>query len=423
MDALLPEPVTVARVPSADRVYLGHPSVLALPGGRILAAVDYQGPDVRGLGGQMSRYADTNFWMQGRLFASADEGQTWTQKADFPFAHPCLFRDGNQVYLLGQRGGLVIMRSPDGGETWSKPTEIQAKGGFAGAWALSPCSVLRANGHLNVALLVTRADVRRRVMYNTLEPALMRAPEGMNLTVSKSWTWSEPSVTLDQWAPWDAMDGLGLPFFDSAPAAGQATPGRAPPFRPCWTYPHAAHIADPRHHWHDPLGRTVHVLFAADTQRGNLAALARCTAGDDGALRFTPQVCPSGKRQIFLPLPGGNRKFHLVADETAGVTWLLSNQVRNSMQRADGNSRPGQAAEQTHLLQLSFSSNLVDWAPAGWVAGTPTDPLTDPAMDIRGKDLAVVACARDAEDKGNRHVKRLVFGLVRDFRKQLYAMA
>lgn len=425
MDALTPI-TTVFALPGADRVYLGHPSVLALPGGRILAAVDLLGPGVRDLTGPKSRYADTQHWMQGRLFASADEGQTWVCKQEYGFGQACLFRDGNQVYLLGHHGSLMIMKSPDGGETWSKPEALRPKGGGAETYSHSPCSVLHAHGQVYATLMrAPEATGRRRVFPGTLMPVLLRAMAGSNLLNSRSWSWSEPAADCEHLAPWESVEGFGLPFFETPAATGGATAPRRPwSPRPGWMHPHAVSIADPKHCWHAPTGRPIHVITATDAQRGNLAAMLKFTEDAAGVMRPSLQPVPSGKPQFWLPLPGGNHKFDIRFDADSGCYWLLSNQVRDSMSRvAPETVAPSDLpAERAPLLQLCFSRNLVDWVTAGWVAGSAAEPLTAPACDLRGRDLCIVACARDAQDPANRHAKRLVFGLVRNVRGLLYDM-
>ncbi len=410
---------TVFALPGAERVYLGHPSVLALPGGRILAAVDLLGPGVRDLTGPKSRYADTQHWMQGRLFASTDEGQTWTCKQEYGFGQACLFRDGNQVYLLGHHGPLTLMRSPDGGETWSKPEELRPRGGGTlPPCSHAPCSVLHAGGHLHAALMLAPDPGRRRVLPATLTPVLVRAMEGANLLHARNWEWSAPAPAIDAFTPWEGGDGMGMPFYAEASGGGRTLW----PLRPGWHQPHAVRIEDPGHYWHDPAGGVIHMVAAADSQRANLAAMLRFAPDGSGALRPGVQTVPSGRRQFWLPLPGGNLKFDLRYDAESGYYWLASNQIRDSLSRpapvAGGSADwPG---ERSALLQLCFSRNLVDWVTAGWLAGAPDDPLSAPACDIRGRDLCVVACGRDAGDPSNRHPKRLVFGLARQFRSLCY---
>lgn len=413
---------TVFSLPGADRVSLGHPSVLALPGGRILAAVDLLGPGVRDLTGTKGRYADTQHWMQGRVFASADEGQTWTCKLEYGFGQACLFRDGNQVYLLGHHGPLMIIKSPDGGETWSKPEELRPKGGGAETYSHSPCSVLHAHGQVYaVVMRAPDATGRRRVMPGTLMPVLLRAMEGSNLLNARSWTWSEPAPDCETLAPWESVDGFGLPFYETPSATAGASRHPWSP-RPGWMHPHAVCISDPQHYWHAASGRPIHVLAAAESQRGNLAGQLRYTEDGAGVMRPAVPAVPSGKPQFWLPLPGGNRKFDIRYDADSKCYWLLSNQVRDSMARVstDRHAPPELPADRSPLLQLSFSQNLVDWVTAGWVAGSAADPLAAPACDVRGRDLCVVACGRDAQDPTNRHAKRLVFGLVRNFRGLSY---
>ncbi|NLG36085.1 MAG: exo-alpha-sialidase [Lentisphaerae bacterium] len=129
----------VYAVPEDKRISVGAPSLIALPNGKLLAAFDQTGPDVKSLAGKKGHDAKRNRWMQGRVMASADGGATWQLAATYPFRRASLFRDGGDVYLVGEAsGGLCLMRSPDGGGSWSAPVELT---GDLDLW-LSPTTVL-----------------------------------------------------------------------------------------------------------------------------------------------------------------------------------------------------------------------------------------------------------------------------------------
>jgi hypothetical protein len=283
--------------------------------------------------------------------------------------------------------------------------------------------VLHANGRLAVAVMRTAADVGRRVPTCTLAPVLLHAAEGTNLMSGRSWRWSEAGPTLDEALAGMPADAFGLPFYEVPDShRGVDIGGRRWANRPGWTQPHAVVLTDHRHAWHDPDGQTLHVLMSANAHRSNIAGLVRFAPDAEGTLRASLQATPGGRNQVLMPLPGGHRRFHLLHDADSGLYWLLSNQARDSMVRPErlDDARPGLPADHGPLLQLSFSTNLVDWCMAGWVAGGRGLALQDPAMDARGPDLFWACCAPDATAPDARHPKRLLVGVVSAFRGLRY---
>ena len=73
----------VYAVPDDLRISVGAPSLIALPNGKLLAAFDQTGPDVKGLNGKKGHDAKRNRWMQGRVMASTDGGATGSWRRRF----------------------------------------------------------------------------------------------------------------------------------------------------------------------------------------------------------------------------------------------------------------------------------------------------------------------------------------------------
>ena len=59
--------------------------------------------------------------LRGKIYTSDDHGKTWTHRTDMPMMHARPFSAGNSVYVLGHNSDLCIIRSDDGGGTWSRP--------------------------------------------------------------------------------------------------------------------------------------------------------------------------------------------------------------------------------------------------------------------------------------------------------------
>lgn len=418
----LSEPVRVHASAEHDQVRLGFPSVLPLPGGRILVAMDQLGPGVRQLPGAKGRLAQSNRSVQGKVFASADGGRTWALKLDYPFSHGCLFRDGASVYLLGQNGPVQAQKSADGGETWSKPATLAPPDDAQAAFALSPVRVRVAGDEIAVALMRVTQGGGRRILTSALAPALMRARKGSNLLSRKSWLWSEPAAAFREWITPAEFAHFGLPFFDVPNAdAGQDVGNRRWANRPGWAYPHALRIQDADHYWHDAEGRTLHLLCTADAHRSQFAALLRMRELPDGGVRPELQPVPAGGNCVFVPLPGGGSKFDVLYDEPSGLYWLFSHQVRDSMRRAERlpRERAGLPAGEQALLQLAFSRNLVDWCFAGLVAGAEGAHVAEPAMAVRDQELHLTWVTSGGPNAEHRATE-VVHAVLRDFRSRVY---
>ncbi len=375
---------TVYAVADDKRISVGAPSLLALPNGKLLVAFDQTGPDVKGLTGKKGHDAKRNRWMQGRVMASGDGGATWQLAATYPFRRASLFRDGGDVYLAGEAsGGLCLMRSPDGGGSWSAPMELT---GDLDLW-LAPTTVLADGESWFLPCLLASGG--------GMGAAVWRAPRGASLMNRKAWTQGPVSPPLSQLLPAAPGTGFGVP-------AGGALPA--------WRDPVLAKVADPRHPWHG--AGMLHALFAATSGRQHWAAVMRCSTAD---LAWSPQPTPEGEPWIWLPLPGGHEKFELLCDEPGRTHWLLGS-------RGGAGLPLGRAAAQEEGLRrigLWASENLVDWRYAGPVAAGGEGPAgirCDPAAAICGNDLAWACRAGGVRSRNARETARVLCGRIANFR-------
>ncbi|HPC19762.1 MAG: exo-alpha-sialidase [Kiritimatiellae bacterium] len=378
-----PEPVVFA-VPPDKRISLGAPSLLALPNGRLLAAFDQTGPDVKGLSGKKGHDAKRSRWMQGRVMSSGDGGATWQLSATYPFRRASLFRDGGDVYLLGEAaGGLCLMRSPDGGSSWSAPLDLT---GDLDLW-LAPTPVCaQADAWLVPAMAPAGGGMGL---------TLFRAPRGASLMNRKAWTQGPVSEPL----------ALGMP---GQPAAGFGVPTAA--VKPAWRDPVLVGIIDPAHPWH--ADGIVHVLGATSSGRQHWGAFLRVHVDD---LTLSPQSAPDGSPWTWLPLPGGHDKFDLWLDEPGHRYWLVGS-------RGAGGLALGPAAvseDGMHRLGLWSSDNLVDWqfaAPVISGGAGPAGIRCDPAAAACGSDLVVVCRAGGPRTRNARETSQIRFSRIPNFR-------
>jgi hypothetical protein len=313
-------------VPEDMRISVGAPSLIALPNGKLLVAFDQTGPDIKGLGGKKGHDAKRNRWMQGRVMASGDGGATWQLAATYPFRRASLFRDGGDVYLLGEAaGGLCLMRSPDGGASWSASMELT---GDLDLW-LAPTGVLAAGDQWLFACQTPAGGGMGLMVW--------RAARGASLMNRKAWTAGPVSPPLAALVPAMPGAGFGLPAGVVAPA---------------WRDPVLVAIADVRHPWHRP--DAVLVLGATSSGRQHWAAMMQLPAGD---LTLGPLNTPDGQPWTWLPLPGGHEKFDVFYDEPSRLYWVTGSRGLPGLPIGrDASKEAG-----LRRIGLWSSENLAEW--------------------------------------------------------------
>jgi hypothetical protein len=419
---LAPEGTPVFVSPDPEAVHLGQPSLEALPSGRLVAAFDQYGPGVRALPGAKGKLARLNRWLQGRIYISNDKGQTWTFRHDFPFSDARLFRDGSFLYAIGHADTVQIIRSSDGGETWSKPADLSAPEEH---YTQAPGNVLTANGCLYVPLMKVTDPAARGESGSTLAPVLMRAAAGANLTARKSWAFSQAAPLLRELAPDGSLDHFGVPFFAVPNPERGAEVARRRWANPIgWGDPHVLQIRDRNHYWQDASGRVLHIVARAATHRANFAALLRVTEDEAGGIAAGLQTTPAGNKLTFLPMPGGHLKFSVAYDDASRLFWLVSHQATDSMTRAERlpEERYRLPCDECHRLQLHYSRNLVDWCFAGYLTGSARagECRHSPCLTFRGNDMGVVLCVGDGKGRNPHDASRITYHAIPNFRELVY---
>ncbi len=377
-------PATVFAVPAGKRISLGAPSLLALANGKLLVAFDQTGPDVKDLGGKKGHDEKRKRWMQGRVMSSGDGGVTWKLAATFPFRRASLFRDGGDVYLLGEAsGGLCLMRSPDGGASWSASMDLT---GDVDLW-LAPTTVLADGESWYVPGLVPVGGAMGLTVF--------RAPRGASLMNRKAWTQGPVSPPLAGFVPAVAGAGFGVPA-DGSPVL--------------WRDPVLVKIQDARHPWHG--AGALHVAGATGCGRQHWAAWLRLDAKE---LTLAVPRTPGGEPWCWLPLPGGHDKFDLFYDEPSHAHWLLG--CRGSR----GVPLGREASHEAGLRRIGAwtSENLMEWQFAGGVVAGGEGPAgirCDPSGAVCGNDLAVACRAGGPGSRNARETTQVLCALLPNFR-------
>ena len=410
--------VVVGESPAPNDIPLYSPTILRLESGRLVAGYTRANHDSARFGPGLEV-----------LLTSDDHGTTWVRRAEAPALQGRLFSAGAAVYYLATGAGMPIMRSDDRGVTWSKAVHLTSK---AMVWQQTAANVWKANGCVYLAFERRNAII---AAWGPSEKALvlLRAPLTADLTQPAAWTFSSELVFADV-VPGvrtndinrTGLDSTGIPFFKQDypnRAEVSVSPRRTmPPIG--WVEPEVVQILDPDHDWFDPAGHTFHLLARAHTGGTGFACVTKVVENPDGTMTMSLEHAPSGKTMLYLPLPGGQMRFHIVYDEKTRLYWLIGSQATDSMRRADRlpPERFDLPYNERHRLVLHFSKNLVDWCFAGLVAvgASANEARHYASMDIDGDDLVILSRSGDARAKSAHEGNLITFHRVKNFRELVY---
>lgn len=419
MEALAKEYTVVKRSQFPDKDFLFTPSVLRLENGRILVSLDISD-------------------QCGEIYASDDRGDTWQLKGTGNFTHARLFADGNKIYLIGHKGQLKLFVSDDNGEHWSNETILAE-----GRWHQSATSVCYKNGYIYLVMerLMKKEDAEFPYWGpRILAPVVLRGKLGTDLTKKENWLFSE-EVAFRDWIPDDnELEWFGVPFFDSPlnhpddpfinatqyrkRCAEGKKPDQVFTTHPIgWLETNVVEITDPRHYWYDPEGKTLMLFMRAHTGGSGYCCVAKAVDNGD-VIKIQPVTNPSGKKVLFLPMPGGQMKFYVKYDEKTKLYWLLSTQATDSMCPVEylDSERYNIPCDERDRLVLHFSKNMVDWVFAGLVSkgDSPKQSRHYGSMDIDGEDLIIVSRSGDADSICAHNGNLITFHRVKNFRDLIY---
>ncbi len=412
--------VKIYESPQPKNVYCYSPGLARCPTGRLVATMDIGGRGVKTLKGLKKDAKGRPY--RGKAFTSDDHGRTWTHRVDMPLLHARPFVAGTSLYVLGHYGDLVIVRSDDWGETWSEPATLTD----GQHWHQAPCNVWHAGGC--VYLVMERRVTRKLRTWPVAElaPVLMRGKIDADLTKRENWTFASALRFRDVMPPDTIakLDYFGVPFYTVDPIKGR----HVAPLRGCapmgWLETNVVQILDPDHIWYDPSGKTFHLFMRAHTGGTGYAALAKVVEKDDGSMTTMLETVPSGRKVLWLPMPGGQMKFHMLYDAKTKLYWLLSSQATDSM--TDALKLPANRYNlpnnERHRLQLHFSKNCVDWCFGCLVAvgGSSKQGRHYASMVIDGDDLHVASRSGDEKAKSAHDGNFISFHTVKDFRRLAY---
>jgi hypothetical protein len=398
--------------PDALNIYCYSPGLARTGSGRLVATFDLGGPGVKDLLGVKSTHGDFGLCNQGKVFVSDDHGETWRHTADFPMMHARPFVAGESLYIIGHNGVLSTARSNDEGETWSEVAVLED----TETWHQAPCAIDYCHGKV---YLTMEAQVPGAT-WPGVAPVLMSTDVNKDLLKRENWTFSNKLIFTEHVK---GATTIGSPFYQT----GEQTPqGKDKRFcgDPGWLESHVVRIYDSKHNFYDPEDKTVYLWMRAHTGMTNIAAIAKGVEAEDGSLTLDAVKSPAGSPMIYVPLPGGQMKFHVVYDEVTELYWLLSSQATDSMTRPEllPDDRYGLPDNERQRLQLHFSKNLFDWCFAGIVAqGDSNGQARSYAnMIIDGEDLCILSRSGDRRAKSAHNGNLITFHKVLNFRELIY---
>ncbi|MBL9142514.1 MAG: exo-alpha-sialidase [Verrucomicrobiaceae bacterium] len=312
------------------------------------------------------------------ILRSDDHGKTWQALADLPFYSAVPWMHRGALYLFANKPGpptarnedLLILRSSDGGKTWSEPVTL-----FKGNYWNCHTAMVQRDDRIYWAIDDLALGSKRG-------PRLVAGDLSGDVLDPKAWRISEPVK----------FPGAPKEMFD-AKFASQSDQ---------YLEPNVIEV-----------NGKLRVLSTVKIKRqttSNVCAVLDAT--DDGTnldLKFTR----------YNSMPGGNLKFCVLWDESSKLFWATSNlpaDSENTINVKQDNFR-GSAGDRRFLM-LHYSLDALNWFPAGCIAAAPK--LSQSFMYARpvidGDDLAIIC--RSSVNAPNQHdADYATFHRVRDFRK------
>jgi len=405
--------VLVAYSPDSKNMPLYSPSIVRLSSGRLVISYTE------------ARKKDNDETDYQVIMTSDDGGKTWIKRTEQTVGlQGRIFEANGILYYLAPGAGLPACKSTDNGNTWSTPVYLTSKDK---SWQQTAANVWYAHGNVYLEM-----ELRVRVINawgaGEKAPVLLRAKLTDDLTKATSWTFSSVLDFGDLIPCYrentPKIEFFGLPFYTQKyPDRNDIAPGRS--FSPMgWAEGNVVQILDPNHYWYDDSGSTFHIFLRSLTGMTNYGAVCKVVENADGTMTTMLETVPSGKKILFLPLPGGHNRFHILYDATTKTYWLLSNQSTDSMTKAEllASDRHDLAYGERNRLVLHFSKNMVDWCFAGVVAigATQKEARSYAAMDFDGNDLVILSRSGDPNSYSAHETNMITFHRVKNFRDLIY---
>lgn len=400
--------VTLITSPDPKNVYCYSPGLVKLASGRLIATMDFGGRGVKGMAGSVKRKTFAESYNVGKIFLSDDGGQTWRMvRDDVPMMCMRPFVAGSALYIIGFNRDMGILRSDDEGETWGPVCDLSHNE----FWHQAPCNVWYKDEH--VYLVMERmTHENNHWPVGGIAPVLMRAHCHEDLTERSAWTFASELV-FDQHIDEAQISEFGLPLTSHEPEKHMT---RHPSG---WLETNVVQLKKENDWFYDPTGRTFHLFMRGWTGLPWTGALAKVVERDDGSMETLFETAPSGKRMVFINIPGGGHsKFHMLYDEQTRTYWLLTNQCVDSMVDVRQMTHDQRSGYDRSRLVLYYSFNCFDWLYAGVVAAGHSlrEARSYASMVFDGDDLLILSRSGDANALSGHDTNKITFHRVMQYR-------
>jgi hypothetical protein len=320
------------------------------------------------------------------ILRSTDAGKSWQRTADLPYYSGVPWAHGEALYLFVNKGGtkvrnddLLLLRSLDGGKTWSEPVTL-----FTGHFW---------NCHTGMA-------VRGNHLYWAVDDLSLGAKRGPRAVVG--------DLTADLMNPksWRMSEAVPFPGVPDA-----LTNPKLTELKSQYLEPNVLNVRG-----------QLRVLMTVKPKRQSTAGLSAVLDLDDDGQKLDLRF-----RQ-FHPMPGGQLKFCVLWDEVSQMFWATANLVVDSQGAFDwwaaGEKRgnfafaSGMGGNDRRFLMLLYGVDGLNWMQAGCIAqaGKISQSFMYARPVIDGDDLAIIS--RTSVNAPNQHdADFATFHRVRDFRK------
>jgi hypothetical protein len=319
------------------------------------------------------------------IMRSADAGKTWQQASELPYYSAAPWVHRGSLYLFANKGGtkvrnddLLLLRSTDGGRTWSAPVTL-----FTGHFWNCHTGMVVRDDRIYWAL----DDLS---LGNKRGPCVVSGDLSADFMNPSAWRISKP-------VPFPGVpDALTDPKFNNLTSQ--------------YLEPNVIEVA----------GR-LRVLATVKPKRQSTAGLAAVFDIEDNGtelgLKFTQ----------FYPMPGGQLKYCVIRDEVSQMFWMTANVPvdsqgvfdwwREGEKRGNFSYASGLGGNDRRFLMLQYGVDGLNWLQAGCIAQAPkisqSFMYARPVID--GNDLAIVA--RSSVNAPNQHdADYATFHRVKDFR-------
>jgi hypothetical protein len=238
-----------------------------------------------------------------------------------------------------------------------------------------------------------------------IAPILMRGCIHDDLTKRENWTFASELV-FNREVDEAQISEFGIPFRANGPRVG-------------WLEAQVVQLLKEDDIFYDPSGHTFHLFLRTSAGRPWLGAILKVVEKSDGTMETMFETAPSGKRMIFIHIPGGGEsKFHIIYDKITKTYWLITNQFINSMLDINKlTTRQAHGYDRSRLV-LYYSYNCFDWMFAGVVTTGKTlyESRSYASIAIEGNDLLVLSRSGDEKARNGHDTNMITFHRVRDFR-------